>query len=133
MALGFSTALRTAIAQAIIDTLDSGAGAATLKIYDGTRPATGGTATNLLATFTLADPCGVASAGVVTIDADPDLTTTWTGTGTATWFRMETSNPTFVIDGSVGTTGADLNLTSIAADGASTVTITDGTFTVGNT
>lgn len=134
MALGFSTTLRTAIATAIITAIDGGAGAATLKIYDGTRPSTGGTATNLLATFTLADPCGTAASGTLTFDTDPVLSTTWSGSGTATWFRIETSDPTFVVDGSVGlsSSGADLELSSVTADGASTVTITTGTFTVGN-
>lgn len=132
MALGFSTTLRTAIAAAIITDIDAGAGAGVIKIYDGSRPATGGTATTLLATFTLTDPCGTAASGVLTFDFDPDISTTWSGSGTATWFRIERSDGTFVADGSVGTSGADLNLTSVTADGASTVTITDGTFTTGN-
>lgn len=134
MALGFSTTLRTSIATAILNAIDAGAGAATIKVYDGTRPATGGTVTNLLATFTLADPAGSAASGVLTFDFDPDISTTWSGSGTATWFRIETSDPTFVVDGSVGLggSGADLELSSVNADGASTVTITDGTFTVGN-
>ena len=49
MALGYSTAIRNAM----LDAITSAAGAsALLRIYDGARPATGGTATNVLATLT---------------------------------------------------------------------------------
>ena len=133
MALGFSATLRNNIADAILADIDAGASAATLKIYDGTQPATGGAATNLLATFTLTDPAGTVSANVHTLDLDPDLSTTWSGSGTATWFRIETGTAAAqVIDGTVGTSGTDLILSSVAADGVSTVTLETGTITVGN-
>ena len=135
MALGFSATLRNNIADAILADIDAGATAATLKIYDGVQPATGGAATNLLATFTLTDPAGTVSGNVLTLDFDPDLSTTWSGSGTATWFRIETGTAAAqVIDGTVTVSsgGGDLELSSVTADGVSTVTLETGTITVGN-
>jgi len=62
MAAGYATALRNAQLDAI--TTYAGAGAK-LRIYDGTRPATGGTATTLLAEFTLGSPFAPGASGGV--------------------------------------------------------------------
>lgn len=65
MPVTYSTATKTARMQAVIDQIDAGAGAGKLKIRDSSN--------NVLATLTLADPCGTASAGVLTFDFDPDI------------------------------------------------------------
>ena len=48
MALGYLVALRNNQLDEIPALIDAGVGAGKLKIYDGVRPATGGTATTLL-------------------------------------------------------------------------------------
>lgn len=128
MALGFSTALRNARADAITS---AAGGSATIKIYDGTRPATGGTATTLLATLTCnVTFAGAASTGVLTLNSITSATAV--ATSTATWFRLATSGGTFVMDGNVGTSGSDLNLNTVSIVTGGTVSITSATFTEGN-
>lgn len=116
MALAYSTALRNAR----MDAITTAAGAnALLRLYDGTRPATGGTATTLLAeltcgsTFAAAASGGVLTLGTITQDASAN------NGGTATWFRLVKSDgTTHVMDGNVGTSGSDLNLTGTTVIGA---------------
>jgi len=133
MALGFATNLRNAMADAIT-TFAGGSGK--LRIYSGTRPATGGTATTLLAELTLnATFAPAASSGVLTLNAVTSDTSA-DNTGTATWFRIVKSDgTTHVMDGSVGATGsgADLELdnTSIVAGGTVAIS-TPRTITMGN-
>lgn len=132
MALAFATALRNNMLDQIKTSLDAGAGAALIRIYDGTRPATGGTATTLLAELTCTDPsAGAAASGVLTFstitqDSSADAT------GTATWFRMVDSTAAFVMDGNVGTSGSDLNLTTTAIVSTQPVSISSATITAGN-
>lgn len=133
MALGYVTALRNAQLDQITARMDGGSGAALLRIYDGSRPATGGTATTLLAQLTLTDPsAAAASAGVLTLssiaqDASADAT------GTATWFRIvQSDGTTHVMDGNVGTSGSDLNLNSTSITSGATVSVTSFTITAGN-
>ncbi len=132
MTMGFNVTLRNSRLNAI--TTQAGA-SALLRIYDGSRPATGGTATNLLAQLTCnATFAPAASSGVLTLNSISPATSA-AATGTATWFRIVQSNgTTHVLDGSVSTVSAgtgDLQLdsTSIVLGGTvaiSTATITDG-------
>lgn len=129
MALGYSTALRNAQ----MDEIPAAIGASgLLRIYDGTRPATGGTATTLLAELALsATSAPAASGGVLTFNAitsDPSAN----ATGTATWFRITTSGGTAVIDGSVGTSGADINFNSVSFVSGATIAVSSLTITHGN-
>lgn len=102
-----------------------------LRIYDGTRPASGGTATNKLAELPLsATSSPAASAGVLTMNAITSAAALLTGT--ATWFRLTTSAGVFVMDGSVGTSGADLNFNSVAISSGATVAVSSAVFTAGN-
>jgi len=129
MALGYSTTLRNAQ----LDQITTAVGTSgKLRIYDGTRPATGGTVTNLLAelpcsaTFAPSASGGVLTVNAITTDASADAT------GTATWFRVVTSANAFVMDGSVGTSGADCNLNSTSLTAGGSVAVTSFTITAGN-
>lgn len=132
MALGYNTTLRNSRLDSITTAVDAGAGAGLLRIYDGTRPATCGTATTLLAELTMSDPsASAASAGVLTfssITADSSAN----ATGTATWFRLVDSTGTCVLDGNVGTSGSDLNLNSVSISTGQNVAVTSFTITGGN-
>jgi hypothetical protein len=128
MAAGYSTTLRNAQLDAITTAVGN---AGLLRIYDGTRPATGGAATTKLAEFTLGTPFAAgAAAGVLS----PTLPSDATGlaASTATWFRVVTSGGTFVIDGSVSTSGADMNLNTTTISIGVTVSVTSWTITRGN-
>lgn len=129
MALALSTTIRSAEMDAITT---AAGGSALLRIYDGSRPATGGTATTLLAELTCnATFAPGASSGVLTLNAITNDSSA-NATGTATWFRIVTSGGTFVLDGNVGTSGSDLNLntTSIVIGGP--VAVTSFVITAGN-
>lgn len=130
MALALSSTIRNAEMDAITT---AAGGSALLRIYDGSRPATGGTATNKLAELTCnATFAPGASGGVLTLNAITNDSSA-DATGTATWFRIVKSDgSTFVLDGNVGTSGSDLNLntTSIVVGGP--VAVTSFTITAGN-
>lgn len=132
MTIGLLASIRNSQLNLIRDAIDAGAGAGLFRVYDGTRPATGGTATTLLAELTFTDPSAAnASSGVLTfsaITADPSAN----ATGTATWGRMVDSTGAFVQDFSVGTSGADFNLNTISITTGVQVSCTSATITAGN-
>lgn len=129
MALAYSTAIRNAM----LDEITAAVGASGfLRIYDGSRPATGGTATTLLAELTgNATFAAAASGGVLTLNAITQDSSA-NATGTATWFRWVTSGGTFCVDGNVGTSGSDLNLTTTSIVATQPVSVTSWTITEGN-
>jgi hypothetical protein len=132
MTIGINSTIRSTRVNAIRNAIDAGAGAGLTRIYDGTRPATCGTATTLLAELTHSDPSASdASNGVLTMSAiTPDASAN--ATGTATWFRSVDSTGTCVIDGAVGTSGSDLNMNSVAISVGQQVSITSFVLTDGN-
>jgi hypothetical protein len=119
----------SAAADAVCPLLNNGY----LRLYSGTQPATADTAVTtqtLLAelrwnaTAFGAASSGVATANAITADTSAD------NTGTATWFRaLKSDGTTVVFDGSVGTSGADLNLNSTAISAGATVSVTAFTYT----
>lgn len=118
----------------MLDVIDTAIGASgLLRIYDGTQPTNADTAIGaqvLLATLPLsATAFGVASAGVmtaaaITADASADAA------GTASWFSFLTSAAVRIADGSVGTTGADLNLNSVSITAGANVSVSSFTITL---
>ena len=133
MTLSIATAYRTAMCDALVDGLDAGAGAGTIQIRSGTRPANPNTTATgtLLATVTLADPAfGAASSGVATL-TDP-ASVTAAATGTASWFRALDSNSNAIFDGDVTATGGggDLTLATTSITSGLTIDITGGSVTV---
>lgn len=133
MATRLSDEVRTLADDAIVDSLDAGAGAGTLKIYTGTQPADADDAASgtLLATITYSDPAfGASSNGVATADTTPALSAVAGASGTAGWFRRADSNDTNRIDGSVGEGSGDLSLDNTDIASGQTVTVTSDTITV---
>jgi len=96
MALGLLVALRNSRLDEVTTLIDAQAGAGFLRIYDGTRPATGGTVTTLLAelTWSVTSFPG-ASSGAMTANAITDDSSA-NATGTATWFRVVDASATFI-------------------------------------
>lgn len=132
MTVGLNATLRNARANVIRDAVDAGPGPGLFRVYDGTRPATGGTATTLLAELTFSDPSAAnASGGVLTfsaITADASAN----ATGTATWGRMVDSTGAFVEDFSVGTSAADYILNTVSITSGVQVQCTSAAITEGN-
>jgi hypothetical protein len=109
------------------------ADAGLLLIYSGTQPAAGGGALSgntLLATLTMGSPAfGSASAGVLT--ANNITSATAIATGAASWFRLtKADGVTVLLDGSIGTAGCDLNLSSTSIISGGTVTVTTFSITM---
>lgn len=126
MTVAYSITLRNARN----DTITTAAGAsALLSIYNGTRPATGGTATTLLAQLTCnATFAGASSGGVLTLNSIAQNNAA--ATGTATWARLTTSGATFVADLDVG---VQVTTTITGSSGAATITVGSNTgLAVGN-
>jgi hypothetical protein len=130
-----STAAQNDAANAVVDRIDLGASPGELRIYSGTMPATVNAALSgntLLAALVASDPAfgnaaaGVATAAAISSDTSADAT------GTATFFRFGSVNAgvfTPELQGSVGTSGADLNLSAVAITAGGTVSVTGFTYT----
>jgi hypothetical protein len=131
--LRIATAARNAAADAVVDLIDGGAGAGTVKIYTGAQPASANDAESgsLLATVTLADPAfGAAATGVATA-TDP-ASVNASATGTAGWFRVEDSTGANIMDGDCTATGGggSMTLSTTSLVSGSPVDITSFTVTM---
>ena len=105
-----------------------------LRIYDGTQPANANTPVStqvLLAELRFnATAAPAASGGTLTMNAITQDSSA-DNTGTATWFRaLKSDGSTVVFDGSVGTSGCDINLGSTSITSGSSVGVTSMTFTI---
>ena len=129
MAAGYVAGLRNAQLDAITTFVGA---SGKLRIYSGTRPATGGTATTLLVELTLnATFAPAASGGVLTANAITSGTAV--ATGTASWARiLKSDGTTICIDLGVGTSGAELILPTVSIVAAATVSASSLTITRGN-
>jgi hypothetical protein len=99
-----------------MDTLGAQLDGGFIDIYDGAQPVTADTAVTTqtkLARLTFGTPAfapavdGVANANPISPEPDAPAT------GVASWYRMLRSDETPVADGSVGTSGANINLDTV--------------------
>lgn len=111
--LTLSTAARNDMMTAVMGRLAGG----TIKIYNGTKPASLGTPTGTLcATLTLGSPAGTVSSGVFTV-----------GSVTQTNSSHVSCTPTFIrFSGSGGTVEADIDIGSGAGNVQFTGTVVTG-------
>ena len=128
-----NTPPRNSACNAIVDLIDAGSAGGTLKVYTGTQPTNPATALSgntLLATLTFNTTAfGASASGVSTAASITDDTNS--GAGTAAWFRIADSNGLAIADGSVGTSGADLNFSGgVTFVSGGTVSISSLTVTV---
>lgn len=132
MALSLSTTLRNNRLDEIATAVGSGG---KINIYAGSVPANVGTALSgqtLLAELSVSGAfAAAASAGVLTVNAVTSDTSA-NATGTAAFFRVTTSADSAVIQGTVGTSGADLNLNSVSLVSGAQVSISSFTITEAN-
>jgi hypothetical protein len=105
-----------------------------VRIYDGTQPTTPNTALGaqvLLAELQMAATAwtgpsgdGVLTAGTIASDASANAT------GTAAWFSFQDNSSARIFEGSVDTSGANLNFNSVDFQAGATVAISGFTLTV---
>lgn len=105
-----------------------------LRIYDGIQPANAETAIStqtLLAELRFnVDAAPAASNGVLTFNAITQDSSA-NATGTASWFRaLKSDGSTVLFDGSVGTTGSDMNIATVSIVAGAVVGVTSFVYTV---
>lgn len=124
--LKYSNGTRHSQNEGLITYAGSGA---KICIYQGTQPANANTAISgqtLLVTCTLSGAFGTDANGTLTLGTVTPGTAV--ATGTAQFFRIfQSDGTTVVMDGSVGTSGADMNLDNTSINITQTVDITGGT------
>ena len=124
--LKYSNGTRDAQQQGLITYAGSGA---IIHIYEGTQPVNANTAISgqtLLVSLTISGSFGTDSDGTITLSSVTNGTAV--ATGTAQFFRITKSdNSTVIMDGSVATSGADMNLNNTSINSGQTVSITSGT------
>lgn len=124
MAVVYSSTVKNARLTVVRDAIDAGAAAGYLEI--GTTGMG-----SVLATIPLADPSGSVATGVLTFTM-PQSDTNADATGTAAEARIKDSNGTVVVSGlTVGTSGANINLSSVGITAGDTVTINSAAITHG--
>ena len=126
-----SDAARNAMVNAVTALIDGGSGAGTILFRTGSAPTntTDADSGTLLATCTFSDPSfgssasGTATANAITSDTNVD------NSGTPGHFRIKDSNAVVITQGTVGTSGADINFNSVTWVAGGTVAISSLTLT----
>ena len=110
MAFRLGTTMRNNATNGVVDTIDQGAGAGTVKVYTGSQPGSvGGAYGTLRGTLTFSDPAfgasatGVATASAITSDTSAD------NSGTAATFALMDSDANVLADGTCGLGSGDLS------------------------
>lgn len=139
MTIGIGIDLRNARLLLIQNAIDDGAdeyNTGKLRIYSGTRPATGEAIdeyeNTLLAEFVLSYPCGSITEGILTFNEIADVLALVSDT--AVWGRIVDVSDVFVMDLSVTSLAGsgDIKMDSIEFSAGSTVHCLSGVITEGN-
>lgn len=129
--LQYSNGTRDAQQQGLITYAGSGC---TINIYSGTQPANANTALTtqtMLVQLVISGPFGTDSNGTLTFNTVTNGVAV--ASGTASFFRIfKSDGTTVVMDGSVGTSNADLVLNTTTIATSNIVAITSGTIVRGN-
>jgi hypothetical protein len=124
MAVDYRTTLKTTRMTAVRDDIDSGPAAGYIEICSAAYA-------SVLATITLADPCGTVTTDTLTFTM-PQSDSSADNTGTAAVARIKESTGTTIVNNlTVGTSGANINLNSLSITSGGTVTLTSGTLVHG--
>jgi hypothetical protein len=139
MPVRVNDAARNAAADAVVGQIDAGtASPGVLRIYSGAQPATPATSPSgtLLAELDLQDPSfAAASGGSAALDVTPAMTTTGLAAGDAGYARFLTGDEAAgtglgVVDGTVATSGAMVNLNTVTISVGVNVEITSGSISL---
>jgi hypothetical protein len=133
MAISYVTATRNNMLANITSAIGT---SGRLRIYAGTPPANANTALAgpnvILADLALSSTFAPAPSTPGLLQANAITAANASNTGTATFFRLTTSAGAAVVQGTVGTSGADLNLDSTSITSGVSVAVTSFTITEGN-
>ena len=122
MAVTYSDTVKDNRMTQVLNAIDGGAGAGYIEICSAAYAA-------VLATITLSDPCGTVGTQALTLPM-PKSDTNADNTGTAAIARIKDSTGTIVVSGlTVSTSGADINLSSLAITAGDTVTLNSAVIT----
>ena len=120
---------------AVRDRIDSGSGPGVLQIGTAGMASVlvwgcGASVAIQLAEFTLNDPCGTVSGGVLGFSGFPKTDSSANNTGTAAAARIRDSNSNTRVSGlTVGTSSADIILDSVSVTAGQQVTINSASIT----
>lgn len=127
MSVTLETVARNAACDGVVDLVDAGAGAGKLQIK--TSAGTSTFDNGKVATLTFSDPAfGAASSGVATANAITSDTNATAGTAAKAYFYDSSNTP--ILQCTVGTSGADINLSSVSIGSGDTVAISSLTVTM---
>lgn len=129
MTIHVATTFRNSMVDIIGDLADAGF----IDIYDSSQPANANTAVSGQTKLARCTFNAAAFPGASSGSAAANSITSGTGlaNGTASWFRVLKSDGTTVLfDGSVGTSGADLNLSTVAIVSNATIAISSFTMSI---
>lgn len=122
MAVTYNNTVKDNRMTQVLNAIDGGAGAGYIEICSAAYA-------SVLATITLSDPCGSVGSQALTLTM-PKSDTTADNTGTAAIARIKDSTGTIVVSGlTVSTSGADINLSSLAITAGDTVTLNSAVIT----
>jgi len=122
MAVNYSNTVKDNRMTQVLNAIDGGPAAGYIEICSAAYA-------SVLATIILADPCGSVASGVLTFTM-PKSDTNADATGTAAIARIKDSNGNIIVSGlTVSTSGADINLSSLAITAGDTVTLNSATIT----
>lgn len=122
MALVLEVALRNVLADAIDNEVNTGVGTAELRFETS--------ADAEVATIPLQNPAfGAAATGTITLQGTPIQDTTATG-GTVAQFSIYDRDATKQLEGTVATSGGDINMSSLVVGANDTVELTSFSITV---
>ncbi len=130
--IGMAADLRATRIADVLARIDAAGAGATLVVYAGTRPATGGAATTELVSFALPYPSGSVAGPTLTFADAPD--TAAVADGAASWARIKDATGAQVLDLSVGLEGsaAEVWLDEVNITSGRTVEFISGELTEGN-
>ena len=134
MSVTFATSIKNSRLDVISAAIDAGTTGGKIRIYNGTRPASGGAVTTLLSELIMSTTSfapatnSTITANTITDDSSAD------NTGVASWFRIVDSNNNYVMDGSVGVTGssADLELPTVNINQGQRISLSSFVITASN-
>lgn len=135
MTEGVSTYAIDAMLGGLLAAIDGGSTPGRMRFYDGSRPPTGGTATNLQAEIVLERPAGTVEGGTLTFTTSrPDSSAVEiprVGDHTITWVRLIDGDGVFLLDLGIGPVGSGADVEIDNADGfiGGFVTLTAGAIT----
>lgn len=129
MAAGYVTTLRNAQ----LDAFTTFAGnSGKLRVYSGSRPATGGAITTLLVELTM-NATSFPAASSATLTANAITSGTAVATGTATWGRLfKSDGTTIVADFGVGTSGQEVTIATTSIVTSAVISCSSFVITRGN-